>query len=399
MASTSLSPLPFYDIPNLSDERSRTLHALLQQGHREIGLLLGPKLLFHSHVPHKLGSAYSLGASVDQMKEMYQTETVGLNYEKKEDNSLFTRESITRQNWQKFINNKSYTVSFTDFFDREVSQSHGDWKAVVHQYLFDPSYPLINGFIGGLGHPLIHLAYAYELNCPDVATEALSLGCTERDYTFRFMDLPSSGDNTSLKDILMKVHADPRFDNLFDLPGYANIFTIFGAAEPALLEYWQAWNVTDPDRQLEELLDLAALLTISTPTQEHEYDFYFAHMLTVGHAVRLLLPHFPSEWVKPVLRQYWMFVLYMYIAQLRPDVAHLTLPSAVEEDKDWEWVKTQAFCGDFGYDSHRLKVLRALKSAEDTWGWKGGQYLACAVHFVQSFNGWTGFGRGVDGVE
>jgi hypothetical protein len=250
-----------------------------------------------------------------------------------------------------------------------------------------------------VGHPLIHLAYAYELQCPQVATEALSLACTERDYTFRFMDLPSSGVNFSLREILTKVHADPRFDNLFDLPGYANIFAIFGAAEPALLEYWQAWEVSDPDRQLEEILDLAVLLAISTPSPEHQYDFYFAHMLTVGHAVRLLLPHFPSEWVTPVIRQYWMFVLYLYIAQLRPDISHLTLPSVVESENDWGFVKTQAFSGEFGYDSHRLKVLRALKVAEETWGWKSGQYLASAVRFVQDFNGWMGFGRGVEGVE
>ena len=44
-------------------------------------------------------------------------------------------------------------------------------------------------------------------------------------------------------------------------------------------------------------------------------------------------------------------------------------------------------------------ALRALKVAEETWGWKSGQYLASAVLFVQDFNGWTGFGRGVEGVE
>ncbi|KAJ5448538.1 hypothetical protein N7445_003359 [Penicillium cf. griseofulvum] len=399
MASTTLSPLPSYDIPHQSDERSRALYALLQQGHGEVALLLGPKLLFHSHVPHKLGSAYCLGASVDQMREMYQTETVGLNYEKKADNDLFIREGVTRENWRDMINNKSYTISFTEFFDQEVSQTDGDWKSVVNEYLFDSSNPLINGFIGGLGHPLIHLAYAYELQCPQVATEALSLACTERDYTFRFMDLPSSGVNYSLREILTKVHSDSRFDNLLDLPGYANIFVIFGSAEPALLEYWQAWEVNDPDRQLEEIMDLAVLLTISTPSPEHHYDFYFAHMLTVGHAVRLLLPHFASEWVTPVLRQYWMFVLYLYIAQLRPDISHLKFPSSVGNEKDWDFVKAEAFGGEFGYDSHRLKVLRALKVAEETWGWKGGQYLASAVRFVQDFNGWTGFGRGVDGVE
>jgi hypothetical protein len=59
-----------------------------------------------------LGSAYCLGASVDQMKEMYKAETVGLNYEKKADNDLFIRERVTRENWQDLINNKRYFAIF-----------------------------------------------------------------------------------------------------------------------------------------------------------------------------------------------------------------------------------------------------------------------------------------------
>lgn len=218
------------------------------------------------------------------------------------------------------------------------------------------------------------------------------------------LNQPIRNTPSSLRDILSKVQNDPRFDHLFDLPGYANIYTIFGAAEPALLEYWRAWEVVDPTRQLEEALDLAVSLAIGTCTQDqHEYDFYFAHTLTVGHAVRVLLPNLPSVWVVPVLRQFWMFVLYIYIAQLRPGIRDLDLDLVLgdvggDEGKDWEWVREQAIQGDFAYDSHRLKVLRALEVMEQTWGWKDGRYLAAGVKFVGDFNGWTGFGRGVDGM-
>jgi hypothetical protein len=68
MASTTLSPVPSYDIPNQADERSRTLYALLQQGHGEVALLLGPKLLFHSHVPHVRQCIFVMVSSANQLE-------------------------------------------------------------------------------------------------------------------------------------------------------------------------------------------------------------------------------------------------------------------------------------------------------------------------------------------
>lgn len=232
--------------------------------------------------------------------------------------------------------------------------------------------------------------------------EALSLGCTERDHIHRFLDTPgpdiSIYKTTSLREILEKIHTDDRFSRLFDLPGYSNIYIIFGKAERAILEHWHAWNIGNPPQQLEELLDLAMSLLMGTSTENHEYDFYLAHTLTVGHAVRVLLPKFPEEQVIPILRQFGMFILYIYIAQLRPKIKNNPCLGIQVDEKDWEWVRNHALSGEFAFDSHRLKVLRALQVLEETWGKKKNRYLKAAIKFVSDFNGWTGFGKGVDGV-
>ena len=73
-----------------------------------------------------------------------------------------------------------------DFFEDEVVRSNYDWKRVVQRYVVEGDEPLLSGMISGgfpatkLGanvvacHPLIHLAYAYELNNVEVATEGTS---------------------------------------------------------------------------------------------------------------------------------------------------------------------------------------------------------------------------------
>ncbi|KAF7585245.1 hypothetical protein BBP40_011596, partial [Aspergillus hancockii] len=318
--NVDLAPLPTFYLTSLPDERSKTLLSLLQQNHQDYAVLFEPKLLFHNHMPHMLGTAYLLGFPQDKLIKAYQNEAQHL---KKLDSGLI-RTGVTRNNWRDFFGKKKYTAAYMDFFDQEISNHQGDWKSVVTEYLFRTPQPLIHGFVGGLGHPMIHLAYAYEFCSPEIATEALSLGCTERDPIHRYLDTPypdtSTYKSTSAKAILQRVHDDPRFSNLFSIPGYANLAAIFPKAESAILEHWNAWDIVKPAAQLKELMQVAGVLLIESRTEAGEYDFFLAHALTVGHAVRVLLPVFPGEWRVDVMRQFWLFVLSVYVAQLRPGV-------------------------------------------------------------------------------
>jgi len=91
--------------------------------------------------------------------------------------------------------NGRYARAYLDFFEDEVVRSNYDWKRVVLRYVVEGDEPLLSGLIsggmeplsvfvpfrfgGGMNrlrvivacHPLIHLAYAYELNNVEVATE------------------------------------------------------------------------------------------------------------------------------------------------------------------------------------------------------------------------------------
>ncbi|KAH8194697.1 hypothetical protein TruAng_011131 [Truncatella angustata] len=357
---------------------------------------LNTRKLLESIMVQALGSSYLLGASTQKLKQIYNAEAEEL----KQVHDVFIQGGITRDNWRDFLGQKQYTVAYTNFFDIEVQNYAGDWNAVVDTYLFAGSKPLINGFSGGLGHPFIHLAYAYEFNSSVVATEALSMGCTEYDDIHRFIDRYPDDNSTyqtaSLEKVLNMVRDDRRFDDMFDQPGFANVFTTLEQRETIVLEHWNGWIVTDPYEQLDDCMFTASRLAIETSNSKGEFDFYLAHVLTVGHALRILLPLMPVVWHIPVMKQYGLFTILVYIAQLRPAFDAQNIESWELKASNWSKISEDAVNNELSVDIHFPKVVRALKVAEEAWGSKHRHFMKAAEKFIAEFKRWTGFGLGVD---
>ncbi|KAK3052719.1 hypothetical protein LTR09_006202 [Extremus antarcticus] len=398
---SKLLPVITYPIEELHNERTKTLKQLLNDGHAETAILREPALKFHTHLPHHLGSAYRLGASSKQLHEAYSAEA---NELLAHDHQLFYRnDNISRENWTEFIQQKPQAVAYVDFFDREVQESSGGWKEVVQRYLYDTKIPLINGLTGGLGHPFIHLAYAYEFQSAAVATEALGLACTELDsfYTDLINAPPDNSKykTNSLGDIVSAIHRDSRFDGLLHQPGFENTFQLMYSQRDLMLEHWNAWEITDPLQQLEHICDLSVLLAIGTGDAEKQYDFFLAHLMTVAHALRVLWHEFPAERRMTILKEYAMFVMYIYAAQLRRPFDMTSITDFELEGRDWQWVATTALAHEAALDAHFFKVVCAPQAFEGAFGKKQDFYLKAAIKFIVEFNGWTGFGAGTDGFD
>ncbi|KAL4903421.1 hypothetical protein BDW74DRAFT_186085 [Aspergillus multicolor] len=403
-APTQLDSLqPVYTLdPDTQNERANTLRNLLEKGHESVAPLREPKLILHSHLPHLLGSAYFLGSSTDQLAELYAHEIRTL---REIDDTFITGRAILRQNWREFLGRKEYTVAYVQYFDSQLKHIHnGDWKGMLQQYLFVGPEPLINGFTGGLGHPLIHLAYAWELQSPAVATEALSLCCTEYNPAHGFLDAyppdTSTYKTSSLAEVLARIQVDTRFDNLFELQGITNIETLVQTRLDAVLEHWNAWQVINSTHQLEHICDVSVLLAIATGSKERKFDFYLAHTMTVAHALRVLWEFSPMD-RECILRQYALFVIMTYICQLRPEV-NVNLMDSIEtiqlkSDDDWKSLMQKALCHEWYKDSHFFKVVRAPRAFEETFGVKNGFYRKAAIKVRSQFDGWEGFGEGVEG--
>ena len=271
-----------------------------------------------------------------------------------------------------------------------------DWKVVLNKYLFEGKEPLVNCLIAGLGHPLIHLGYAYEISSRELAMEALGLATTSYNTLHKYLDdpsytKPSVYSTASPIDILEEISKDKRFDNLFDHQGDDNIEPLLMNHEAEVLEYWNAWQLPNPKKQFEDSQYAAVALLIATHDQR-AYDFFLVHILTTSHAVRILLPMIPAKFHVSLVRQWWLLTLLVYIAQVRPQIDLQRITTYETNGKDWDWVDKQAVKGRWSLDAHFVKGLRAMKEAAQIWGDSEKYYLKAACRLGEEFDGWGGYG-------
>ncbi|KAK3694948.1 hypothetical protein B0T22DRAFT_453889 [Podospora appendiculata] len=369
------------------DKRPRTLKHLLRANHVNHSIIYH-NLRFDNHLPHILCSAYLLGAEPHQLHHIYDVESKEL--EPWHDSPS----EIIQEDWRDFLGDKHYQRAYVDFFEDALAMKHAyDWKKVVEAYMFHGKEPLVNGLIGGLGHPLIHLGYAYEFDNREIAMEALGLAATQYNFLHKYLDDPSYTSKSPLRstsptDLLDKVANDARFDGFFKDPGFDNVEPIFQEHEALILEYWNALDLTDPVKQFQESQEAAvALLVATVKPGTHAYNFFVVHLLTTSHAVRILLPFLPAKFHLSLVRQWWLLTLAVYIAELRPKID----PDYIGDPKgkSWNYVEYKALNSQWSTDAHYVKAIRAIREAARTWGDVHDRYLASAVRFVDDFAGWT----------
>ena len=193
--------------------------------------------------------------------------------------------------------------------------------------------------------------------------EALGLAAVQYNFLHKYLDdksytRPSKFSSTSPTDLLNKLAADSRFDKLFKSPGFNNIDPLFEKHEDLVLEYWNAWELDDPVKQFEESQEAAvALLVATVPPGTHSYNFFVCHTLTTSHAVRILLPLIPVEFHISLVREWWLLVLAVYVAELRPKIDPDYVPADLG-GKSWSYVEDRALHSDFATDAHYVKGKR-----------------------------------------
>ncbi|KAI9794316.1 MAG: hypothetical protein M1833_000407 [Piccolia ochrophora] len=381
-----------HDIETKPDKQARALKHLIRANHVNHSIIYH-NLEFHNHLPHILGSAYLFGSGSDHLNTIYDEESKSLEPWKDSPGE------VSKHDWRDYLGDRSYQRAYIDFFEDELVQLHYDWKELVHHYLFDGENPLINNLIGGLGHPLIHLGYAFELANRTIAIEALALTTTFYNFFHKYLDNPSyttppSNPTGSVIEILDRVRTDKRFDGYFEQPGAENMEPLFKDHEDVVLEHWNNWALTDPKAQFEESQRAAVLLLVGTQDAGAKtYDFFLVHLLTTSHAVRVLLPLIPEKFHVPLVRQWWLFTLAVYIAQLRPSLKDENISAYPLKGEDWAWAGKMALTSSHCIDAHYVKGIRAMKEAALMWGDPESWYLRAAVRFAREFERWGGFGE------
>jgi len=272
---------------------------------------------------------------------------------------------------------------------------------VVAEYMLSGPKPLIHGGIGGLGHPLIHLGYAFELNSREIAMEALVLAATNYDFLHDYID-NDPGVQTAKEplasplEILAQIRADSRFDGLFDLPGANNISRLFELRENEVLEYYHKLPIREVAASHRELTKAATLMLCATHKPGYpQYDFFICHLLTTAYAIRILLPELPNRFAAALVKAHWLFFIVVYCVQLRPAIRPQLVDEVDVDGKSWDDVVKKVLCRDRRTgmeDTHYLKAIRTLLESAKLWKEEDIFYQKAAVKFAWEFTNWSGFG-------
>ncbi|KAJ4290147.1 hypothetical protein N0V88_006655 [Collariella sp. IMI 366227] len=327
--SIDLEPVEVHNVEANPEKRPRTLKHLLKANHVNHSIIYH-NLQFDNHIPKQLYHIYDVEArDLEPWKE--------------------SPSEIAEDDWLYFLGDKRYQRAYVDFFEDALAMKHAyNWKRVIEEYMLKGDEPLINGLIGGLGHPLIHLGYAYEFDSREIAMEALGLAATQYNFLHKYIDdrsytrkAPFS--SSSPLDLLNRLASDSRFDGLFKSPGFGNIEPLFQKHEALILEYWNAWDIstssTNPVELFRESQEAAVAMLVATVRPgTHAYNFFVVHVLTTSHAVRILLPLLPVKFHVSLVRQWWLLALAVYIAELRPKIDPDYVPGDLK-GKGWEHVE------------------------------------------------------------
>ncbi|KJR81700.1 uncharacterized protein SPSK_00785 [Sporothrix schenckii 1099-18] len=450
-AARRLKSAPVHAVETRPEKRPRTLKHLLRGNHVNHALMYGDDNGRHNHMAHALCSAYLLGATPEQMNLIYDAIAPKLVPWQA------SPAEIADVDWRDYLGDTAYQRAYVDFFE-DVLAEHSvayNWRTVVEAYLLGQGRPwgdddtvevdgdlvppmfssrvtptapadgatgaagaartntlpdkadrhlLLNSLICGLGHPLIHLAYAYEMDSRVLAMEALGMTAVtyNADYAkkYPFGQLPADDDvpdalrGLSLQQLVDRIAKDARFDavalgsrieSLILAPPSPEVAT-------ALLEYWHAWDLTGRDEPVQNDLTLrvreaqdvsADMLVASVVPGTHSYNFFVCHALTTSHAVRVLLPEIPPALHVGVLQQWWLLALATYVAVGRPPVDPDNVPKDHRKTKGWTYVEQQAVSSRWSTDEHYIK------NAARTWGDIQDRYLNAAVWFADDFEGWV----------
>ncbi|CAK7271288.1 hypothetical protein SEPCBS119000_004527 [Sporothrix epigloea] len=458
-SARGLEPVASHAVETSPEKRPRTLKHLLRGNHANHALLYGPHNSRHNHMAHALCSAYLLGATPEQLNRIYDAVAPQLVPWQN------SPAEIADVDWRDYLGDPAYQRAYVDFFE-DVLAEHSigySWRTVVETYLLGQgrrqrgdddddnvmvegdqvqqifssrvhpaknrehnrgngdenddenddddndadNHPLLHSLISGLGHPLIHLAYAFEMDSRVLAMEALGMSAVTYNPAFakKFSldkdssprQVPSSLHGLSLQALVDRVAQDQRFAAV--APGRMSAESVLLAApsadvETALLEYWHAWDLSGgADKNLlprmREAQDVAvAMLVASVKPGTHSYNFFVCHVLTTSHAVRVLLPEIPPALHAVFLRQWWLLTLAVYVSIGRPAVDPDNVPTD-RKGKGWAYVEQQAVSSRWSTDAYYTQTIRSIKEATRTWGDVRDCYLNAVVWFVDDFAGWV----------
>ncbi len=370
--TVAIEALPVQDIEADQERRSRLLKHLLKANHINYSVVYSTDLQLNNLNSHHLATAYILGANEDHLDTIYNEQIKTL------DPWTPSPAEVIDEDYRDFLGDRNYQRAFLDFYEDKLAFKFAyDWKQEITHALTEGSEPLINCLIGAcryyptnltrdtsnsslVGHPLNHLALAYEINSRALAMEGLTLASIHYNELHKYLDepsytKPSTLPSLSLQELISRLAKDERLQGVGNK--YDRLESLFSQHEAFILDYWNAWQIVDATKQFQDLQQTAVALFASSGAKT--FNLFAAQLLTASNSIRILLPYIPAEYHVSLLRQWWLLAIAVCLLTGRPEPnrTHLARDTG---GRGWKHVVHTAISGPFLADVNYVKGTTTL---------------------------------------
>ncbi|THH26455.1 hypothetical protein EUX98_g7731 [Antrodiella citrinella] len=320
---------------------------------------------FHNHAAHHVLAIYALGASPELIRAAY---SIHKGYQRP---AVPPAGVVTKSNWKEHLGDEQYYQSYLMFFT-DLLLTDGP-AVVLQEYIFskDANFTpakgkterpeMVNRFIGGFLHPLIHCGYGAEFGQLGMWAEALAETSVEHpapaaivpdalyeemyssaDLASRVASLSLSGETRAdvnsvhALTILARISKDPVFSpeaiKLHEARGPIDLGLIARTCIDKLLKYVDEWTIgtsqEELDKKIEELIWMSTVIYAvggwggrnlsEDESKEFNGDFFLMHAVTSAMFLPSLSTYLAPAATAFLLKAYLVTILSAYIIRGRP---------------------------------------------------------------------------------
>jgi hypothetical protein len=145
----------------------------------------------------------------------------------------------------------------------------------------------------------------------------------------------------------------------------------------------------DVDKAIEELFDMSVYIYGAThKPNQIDFDFFLLHLITGMSSIGKIRSYLNETVIKKLLCSFFYLSIAFYISRQQPEINEQLIDDyKVDENKrNWKYAIDQTLHTKLATEAHFVKVIRALKDAENDYGSKGGLYLTTAIKTMDNLN-------------
>ncbi|KAG9048681.1 hypothetical protein FS837_012224, partial [Tulasnella sp. UAMH 9824] len=353
--------------PGVSSESESKIANLLRINNEKHHIFFNDKG-FHNHLNSHLLAAYALGCSPELLSAVYRLQKGHLKP------AFQSPREITENNWMEHVGKWNYYNAYMHFYASQI-EAHGPVNT-LEKYIFSKEANLtpegkrgpqmLDRFMSGLLHPMIHTGHWAEFHVPGILAEGLALAsvttaqsphlfppdffdyetplsqssgqpmtgqATTTTRNLSLNNLRSSSPSTSVDgfhsfDILHRMLQDSTLaaGKTCEPHGESMFTDTMKSSGDRIREYTKLWQVNSEKEVPAKLEEVAWLATLAyglggwRKGKPFRSDFFLLHLLTSSIFISSLLTHlsFPSQ--SALLRAQVSVILGYWVSRGRPSM-------------------------------------------------------------------------------